>query len=106
MRWIDREVDGDRWAGSFEVDQVGHWAYEVGAWTDHFATWHDEVARKRAAAAARTSPARSPKERCCCARPPAARPMPTLVGATPTRAPNVGERTPLRRTDAERSPRR
>jgi starch synthase (maltosyl-transferring) len=50
MRWIDREVDGDRWAGSFEVDQVGHWAYEVGAWTDHFATWHDEVARKRAAA--------------------------------------------------------
>jgi starch synthase (maltosyl-transferring) len=50
MRWTDREIDGDRWAGSFEVDQVGHWAYEVGAWTDHFATWHDEVARKRAAA--------------------------------------------------------
>ena len=38
-----------RWAGSFEVNQVGHWAYEVGAWTDNFATWHDEVARKRAA---------------------------------------------------------
>jgi starch synthase (maltosyl-transferring) len=49
MRWIDREIDGDRWAGSFEVDRVGHWAYEVGAWTDHFATWHDEVRRKRAA---------------------------------------------------------
>src|SRR6202007_620102 len=27
---------------------VGHWAYEVGAFTDHFATWHDEVTRKRA----------------------------------------------------------
>jgi starch synthase (maltosyl-transferring) len=49
MTWIDREVDGDRWAGSFEVDAVGHWAYEVGAFTDHFATWHDEVTRKRAA---------------------------------------------------------
>jgi starch synthase (maltosyl-transferring) len=50
MVWTDREVDGDRWAGSFEVDAVGHWAYEVGAWTDSFATWHDEVRRKRAAA--------------------------------------------------------
>ena len=49
MTWIDREVDGDRWVGSFEVDAVGHWAYEVGAFTDHFATWHDEVTRKRAA---------------------------------------------------------
>jgi starch synthase (maltosyl-transferring) len=49
MTWIDREVDGDRWAGHFEVDRVGHWSYEVAAWTDGFATWHDEVSRKRKA---------------------------------------------------------
>jgi starch synthase (maltosyl-transferring) len=50
MTWVDRDVDGDRWAGHFEVDAVGHWSYEVAAWTDGFATWHDEVSRKRAAA--------------------------------------------------------
>ena len=49
MTWIDRDVDGDRWAGSFVPDREGIWAYEVGAFTDHFATWHDEVGRKRAA---------------------------------------------------------
>jgi starch synthase (maltosyl-transferring) len=49
MTWTDREVDGDRWAGSFVPDREGIWAYEVGAFTDHFATWHDEVSRKRAA---------------------------------------------------------
>jgi starch synthase (maltosyl-transferring) len=49
MRWTDREVDGDRWAGSFAPDREGIWTYEVGAFTDHFATWHDEVSRKRAA---------------------------------------------------------
>jgi starch synthase (maltosyl-transferring) len=49
LAWIDREVDGDRWAGSFVVDREGIWAFEIGAFTDHFATWHDEVSRKRAA---------------------------------------------------------
>ncbi|MGH2940501.1 MAG: alpha-1,4-glucan--maltose-1-phosphate maltosyltransferase [Solirubrobacterales bacterium] len=49
MRWIDREVDGDRWVGSFVPHREGVWTYEVGAFTDHFATWHDEVSRKRAA---------------------------------------------------------
>lgn len=49
MTWIDREVDGDRWVGSFVPDREGIWTYEVGAFTDHFATWHDEVSRKRAA---------------------------------------------------------
>jgi starch synthase (maltosyl-transferring) len=49
MAWIDREVDGDRWAGSFVVDREGIWAFEIGAFTDHFATWHDEVSRKRVA---------------------------------------------------------
>jgi starch synthase (maltosyl-transferring) len=50
MTWIDREIDGDHWVGEFEVDVVGHWSYEVAAWTDTFATWHDEVSRKRATA--------------------------------------------------------
>jgi starch synthase (maltosyl-transferring) len=49
MRWVDRDVDGDRWVGSFVPDREGLWTYEVGAFTDHFATWHDEVSRKRAA---------------------------------------------------------
>jgi starch synthase (maltosyl-transferring) len=51
MTWIDRDVDGDRWAGTFAPDREGIWAFEVGAFTDHFATWHDEVSRKRAAPA-------------------------------------------------------
>ncbi len=49
MAWVDRDVDGDRWVGSFVPDRQGIWAYEVGAFTDHFATWHDDVSRKRAA---------------------------------------------------------
>jgi starch synthase (maltosyl-transferring) len=46
MDWIDREVDGDRWAGSFEVDRVGRWEFTVEAWSDLFATWRDELRRK------------------------------------------------------------
>jgi starch synthase (maltosyl-transferring) len=51
MTWIDRDVDGDRWVGTFVPDREGIWAFEVGAFTDHFATWHDEVSRKRKAPA-------------------------------------------------------
>jgi starch synthase (maltosyl-transferring) len=46
MHWIDREVDGDRWAGSFEVDRVGPWEFTIEAWSDLFATWRDELRRK------------------------------------------------------------
>jgi starch synthase (maltosyl-transferring) len=46
MRWIDREVDGDRWAGSIEVDRVGRWEFTIEAWSDLFATWRDELRRK------------------------------------------------------------
>jgi starch synthase (maltosyl-transferring) len=46
MRWIDREVDGDRWAAAFEVDRVGRWEFTVEAWSDLFATWRDELRRK------------------------------------------------------------
>ncbi len=49
MTWIDREVDGDRWVGTFTPDKEGVWTFEVGAFTERFATWHDEVSRKRAA---------------------------------------------------------
>jgi starch synthase (maltosyl-transferring) len=46
MHWIDREVDGDRWMGAFEVDRVGRWVFTVEAWSDLFATWRDELRRK------------------------------------------------------------
>src|SRR5919109_528730 len=46
MRWIDREVDGDRWAGAFEVDRVGRWEFTIEAWSDLLATWRDELRRK------------------------------------------------------------
>jgi starch synthase (maltosyl-transferring) len=46
MEWIDRDVDGDRWAGSFEVDRVGRWEFTIEAWSDLFATWRDELRRK------------------------------------------------------------
>jgi starch synthase (maltosyl-transferring) len=35
-----------RWAGSFVVDAPGRWDWTIEAWTDHFATWRDELRRK------------------------------------------------------------
>ena len=49
MRRIDAHLGGVRWAGSFEVDTLGAWEYEVEAWTDVFGTWRDELERKVAA---------------------------------------------------------
>ncbi len=49
LEWTDRAVDGDRWAGSFSVDRVGRWEWTIVAWTDVWATWRDELARKAAA---------------------------------------------------------
>ncbi len=46
MRRIDAHIDGDTWAGEFEVDAVGAWEWTVTAWSDLFATWRDEVGRK------------------------------------------------------------
>jgi len=46
MRRVDAHVDGDRWAGEFKVDAPGRWQYSIEAWTDVFATWRDELARK------------------------------------------------------------
>lgn len=36
----------DRYEGAFEVSHAGVWGYEIQAWTDHFATWRDNL-RKR-----------------------------------------------------------
>ncbi len=49
MHRIDARLDGVRWAGSFEVDRIGTWAYTIEAWTDVFGTWRDELERKVAA---------------------------------------------------------
>jgi starch synthase (maltosyl-transferring) len=46
MRWIDRDVDGDRWASAYEVDRVGRWEFTFEAWSDLLATWRDELRRK------------------------------------------------------------
>jgi starch synthase (maltosyl-transferring) len=46
MRRVDAHEDGDRWAGTFPVTEIGRWQYTVEAWTDTFATWRDELARK------------------------------------------------------------
>jgi starch synthase (maltosyl-transferring) len=39
--------DNDRWVGRFPLDAVGRWRYTIEAWTDHFASWRDEVEKKR-----------------------------------------------------------
>ena len=44
-----RFVDNDRWMGSALLDHVGQTRFAVSAWTDHFASWRDEVQKKRAA---------------------------------------------------------
>src|ERR671923_149173 len=38
MQWIDRDVDGDRWASAFELDRVGRWEFTFEAWSDLLAT--------------------------------------------------------------------
>jgi starch synthase (maltosyl-transferring) len=43
---IDAHVDGDRWAGEFEVDQLGRYTWSIEAWTDAFASWREELRRK------------------------------------------------------------
>jgi starch synthase (maltosyl-transferring) len=41
-----REVESDRWTGSFEVDALGRWQFTVAAWTDRWASWRWEIERK------------------------------------------------------------
>ncbi len=49
LRQIDRQIDGVRWGGEFQVDEIGRWLYTIEAWTDLYGTWRDELARKVAA---------------------------------------------------------
>jgi starch synthase (maltosyl-transferring) len=46
LQRIDAHLGGVRWAGSFEVDQIGAWQFTFESWTDRFGTWRDELARK------------------------------------------------------------
>ncbi len=49
MARSDAAVGGERWAGAFEVDALGRWEWQIEAFTDHLATWCDELQRKLAA---------------------------------------------------------
>jgi starch synthase (maltosyl-transferring) len=46
MHRTDEEIDGDRWAGTFEVAELGTTRFAVEAWTDRFASWRRELERK------------------------------------------------------------
>ena len=51
-KWREEPLDplgSDRFAGSFEVDEVGRWRFQVVAWVDRHAGWLDEHDRKVAA---------------------------------------------------------
>src|SRR5882757_7600334 len=43
---VDAHLEGVRWAGKFEVDEIGRWEYTIEAWNDRFGTWRDELERK------------------------------------------------------------
>src|SRR3954463_14188679 len=43
---VDAHVNGVRWAGEFMVETTGTWQFNFEAWTDRWATWHDELRRK------------------------------------------------------------
>ena len=42
-------VDNDRWCARTALHGIGTAHYTIEAWTDHFASWRDEVGKKRAA---------------------------------------------------------
>ncbi len=46
MTHLDPHVNGVRWGGSFPVETAGSWQFTIEAWSDVFATWHDELRRK------------------------------------------------------------
>src|SRR5690349_310142 len=46
---VDAHLSGVRWAGEFTVETPGVWQFSFEAWTDRWATWHDELRRKVAA---------------------------------------------------------
>jgi starch synthase (maltosyl-transferring) len=46
LRRIDAHIDGDRWAGEFEVTRLGRYTWTIEAWIDPFAGWRGELTRK------------------------------------------------------------
>ncbi len=51
-RWQEHPFEyviNDRWRSSFTVETMGRWEYTIEAWVDHFRTWIDDYAKKRAA---------------------------------------------------------
>ncbi|HZG35440.1 MAG TPA: maltotransferase domain-containing protein, partial [Gaiellaceae bacterium] len=44
-----RPLGNDRWAGSFDVTELGRWQFTLEAWVDRYATLLDELDRKLAA---------------------------------------------------------
>ncbi len=46
LRRIDAHIDGDRWAGAFEVTELGRYTWTIEAWIEPFAGWRDELRRK------------------------------------------------------------
>src|SRR5690349_15297040 len=49
LKAVDAHISGVRWAGEFTVETTGAWQWSIEAWTDRWATWHDELRRKVAA---------------------------------------------------------
>src|SRR5436190_12053180 len=43
---VDDHVNGDRWAGEFEVTRPGTYTWTIDAWIDAFAGWRGELRRK------------------------------------------------------------
>ena len=56
LRLLDPALGVDRWAGSFEVDGVGRWQWQIEAHVDRFATWRGELERKLAAGETELAP--------------------------------------------------
>jgi starch synthase (maltosyl-transferring) len=46
LHTVDAHISGVRWAGEFAVETAGSWQFTFEAWTDRWATYHDELRRK------------------------------------------------------------
>src|SRR3954464_1386697 len=46
LHTVDAHISGVRWAGEFTVETTGRWHFTFEAWTDRWATYHDELRRK------------------------------------------------------------
>src|SRR4051812_41996305 len=47
--WTETPMEplvNDRWRASFRPDRLGHHAFTVIGWVDHFATWRRDIAKK------------------------------------------------------------